>query len=150
MNFAVRNSTKFLDQLREYRLVNAQWTGMCVSGELVSLVVGSSVVKTWKWISLWNHIHSPSDSGRVRHLPWQPVRSDCKLTTSILFHNFFFHICTVHPAIIKVFYYQLMHKRIFLKEYYNLHFKCTLKRFLYHHSFYSMNEYYENQEDRRI
>jgi len=29
-----------------------------------------------------------------------------------------FHICTVHPAMIKViFYYQLMHKRIVLKEY---------------------------------
>ena len=26
-----------------------------------------------------------------------------------------FHICTVHPAIIKVFYYQLMHKRIVCK-----------------------------------
>jgi len=29
-------------------------------------------------------------------------------------------------------------------------FKCTLKRFLYYHSFYSMNEYYEYKEDRRI
>jgi len=29
-------------------------------------------------------------------------------------------------------------------------FKSTLKRFLYHHSFYSMNEYYEYKEDRRI
>ena len=29
-------------------------------------------------------------------------------------------------------------------------FKSTLKRFLYHHSFYSMNEYYEHKEDRRI
>jgi len=28
-------------------------------------------------------------------------------------HNF--HICTVHPAIIKVFYYQLMDKRIVFK-----------------------------------
>ena len=26
-----------------------------------------------------------------------------------------FRICTVHPAIIRVFYYQLMHKRIVLK-----------------------------------
>jgi len=26
-----------------------------------------------------------------------------------------FHICTMHPAIIKVFYYQLMHKRIVFK-----------------------------------
>jgi hypothetical protein len=25
-----------------------------------------------------------------------------------------------------------------------------LKRFLYHHSFYSMNEYYQYKEDRRI
>jgi len=30
------------------------------------------------------------------------------------------------------------------------YFKSTLKRFLYHNSFYSMNEYYENREDRRI
>ena len=30
------------------------------------------------------------------------------------------------------------------------YFKPTLKRFLYHHSFYSMNEYYEYKEDRRI
>jgi len=29
-------------------------------------------------------------------------------------------------------------------------FKSTLKRFLYHHSFYSMNEYYKHKEDRRI
>jgi hypothetical protein len=29
-------------------------------------------------------------------------------------------------------------------------FKSTLKRFLYHHSFYSLNEYYEYKEDRRI
>jgi hypothetical protein len=27
------------------------------------------------------------------------------------------------------------------------YFKTTLKRFLYHHSFYSMNEYYEYKED---
>jgi hypothetical protein len=31
-----------------------------------------------------------------------------------------------------------------------MYFKSTLKRFLYHHSFYSMNEYYEYKEDRRI
>jgi len=30
------------------------------------------------------------------------------------------------------------------------YFKSTLKRFLYHHSFYSMNGYYEYKEDRRI
>jgi len=30
------------------------------------------------------------------------------------------------------------------------YFKSTLKRFLYHHSFYSMNKYYEYKEDRRI
>ena len=30
------------------------------------------------------------------------------------------------------------------------YFKSTMKRFLYHHSFYSMNEYYECKEDRRI
>ena len=30
------------------------------------------------------------------------------------------------------------------------YFKSTLKRFLYHHSFYSMNEYYEYKEYRRI
>ena len=29
-------------------------------------------------------------------------------------------------------------------------FKSTFKRFLYHHSFYSMNEYYEYKEDIRI
>ena len=29
------------------------------------------------------------------------------------------------------------------------YFKPTLKRFLYHHSFYSMNEYYECKEERR-
>jgi hypothetical protein len=28
-------------------------------------------------------------------------------------------------------------------------FKSTLKRFLYHRSFYSMNEYYEYKEDRK-
>jgi hypothetical protein len=63
------------------------WAGACVSGELVSLVVGSSVVKTWKWISLWNHIHRPSDNGRLCRLPWQPVGYDCKRTTSILFYT---------------------------------------------------------------
>jgi len=63
------------------------WDGVCLSGELVSLVVGSSVVKTWKWFSLWNHIHRPGDNERLRRLPWQPVRSDCKRTTSILVHT---------------------------------------------------------------
>jgi hypothetical protein len=29
-------------------------------------------------------------------------------------------------------------------------FKSTSKRFLYHHSFYSINKYYEYKEDRRI
>jgi hypothetical protein len=29
-------------------------------------------------------------------------------------------------------------------------FKSTLKRFLYHHSFYSVNEYYAYKEDRRL
>jgi hypothetical protein len=29
-------------------------------------------------------------------------------------------------------------------------FKSTLKRFVYHHSFYSVNEYCEYKEDRRI
>ena len=29
-------------------------------------------------------------------------------------------------------------------------FKSTLKRFLYHHSFYSMNEYYQYKEDKRV
>jgi len=30
------------------------------------------------------------------------------------------------------------------------YFKSTLKRFLYHHSFYTMNEYYGYKEDKRI
>ena len=30
------------------------------------------------------------------------------------------------------------------------YFKSTFKRSLYHHSFYSMNEYYEYKEDRKI
>ena len=30
------------------------------------------------------------------------------------------------------------------------YFKSTLKRFLYHHTFYSMNEYYEYKEEGRI
>ena len=40
----------------------------------------------------------------------------------------------------------------FIKALTNDHkyFKSTLRRFLYHHSFYSMNEYYEYEEDRRI
>jgi hypothetical protein len=29
-------------------------------------------------------------------------------------------------------------------------FKSTLKRVLYHHSFYSIDEYYEYKEDRRV
>ena len=29
------------------------------------------------------------------------------------------------------------------------YFKSTMKSFLYHHSFYSMNEYYEYKEDKR-
>jgi len=29
-------------------------------------------------------------------------------------------------------------------------FKSTLKRFLCHHSFYSLNEYYTYKEDRRV
>ena len=32
----------------------------------------------------------------------------------------------------------------------HIYFKSTLKRFLYHHSFYSINEYYEYKEDKRI
>jgi hypothetical protein len=28
------------------------------------------------------------------------------------------------------------------------YFKATLKRFLYHHSVYSINEYYEYEEER--
>ena len=28
------------------------------------------------------------------------------------------------------------------------YFKSTLNRFLYHHSFYSVNEHYEHKEDR--
>jgi len=30
------------------------------------------------------------------------------------------------------------------------YFKSALKRFLYNHAFYSVNEYYEYKEDRRI
>lgn len=62
--------------------------GVCesVGGWLVSLVVGSSVTKTWKWISLWNCVHQLCYNGRMRRLPWQPVQSDCKGTTSILFN----------------------------------------------------------------
>jgi len=30
------------------------------------------------------------------------------------------------------------------------YFKSTLKRFLHHHSLYSMNDYYEYKEDKRI
>jgi len=33
---------------------------------------------------------------------------------------------------------------------YHKYFKSTLKSFSYHHSFYSMNEYYEYKENRRI
>jgi hypothetical protein len=29
-------------------------------------------------------------------------------------------------------------------------FKSTLKTFLYHHSFYSMNEYYQYKENKRV
>ena len=33
----------------------------------------------------------------------------------LFFHICYYHICTVHLAIIKDFYYQLMHKRIVSK-----------------------------------
>jgi len=40
----------------------------------------------------------------------------------------------------------------YIKAFTNDHkyFKSALKRFLYHHFFYSMNECYEYKEDRRI
>jgi len=42
-----------------------------------------------------------------------------------LFH--FFHICTVHPAIVKVFFfnYQLMHKRTVLKRSIKIYIKIA-------------------------
>jgi len=45
----------------------------------------------------------------------------------------------------------LNHLPQYIKALTNNHkyFKSTLKRFLYHHSFYSMNEYYKYKEDRR-
>jgi hypothetical protein len=49
---------------------------------------------------------------------------------------------------IKVFNYLPQYIKALTNNY--NYFKSTLKRFLYHHSFYSMNEYYEYKEDRRI
>jgi len=49
---------------------------------------------------------------------------------------------------IKVFNHLLQYIKALTND--HKYFKSTLKRFLYHHSFYSMNEYYEYKEDRRI
>jgi amino acid permease len=40
--------------------------------------------------------------------------------------KFSFHICTVHPAVIKVFYYRLMHKKIVLKRIITIYIKITI------------------------
>ena len=47
---------------------------------------------------------------------------------------------------IKVFNHLPQHIKALTND--HKYFKSTLKRFLYHHSFYSMNEYYEYKEDR--
>jgi len=54
----------------------------------------------------------PLSSGKFCKLLYDtiPVKS---LSADISFYNF--HICTVHPGIIKVVYYQLMRKRIVFK-----------------------------------
>jgi len=46
----------------------------------------------------------------------------------------------------------LNHLSQYIKDLGNDHkyFKSTLKRFVYHHSFYSMNEYSEYREDKSI
>jgi len=46
---------------------------------------------------------------------------------------------------IKVFNHLPQHIKALTND--HKYFKSTLKRFLYHHSFYSMNEYYEYKED---
>jgi len=49
---------------------------------------------------------------------------------------------------IKVFNHLLQYIKALTND--HKYFKSTLKRFLHHQSFYSMNEYYEYKEDRRI
>jgi hypothetical protein len=49
---------------------------------------------------------------KMTSLCFHPVFISCETVKKWLF----FHICTVHLVIIKVFYYQLMHKRIVLKK----------------------------------
>ena len=49
---------------------------------------------------------------------------------------------------IKVFYHLPQYIKALTSD--HKYFKSTLKRFLYRHSFYSVNEYYEYKEDRRI
>jgi hypothetical protein len=49
---------------------------------------------------------------------------------------------------IKVFHHLPQYIKALIND--HKYLKSTLKRFLYHHSFYSVNEYYEYKEDRRI
>jgi len=49
---------------------------------------------------------------------------------------------------IKVFNYLPQYIKALTND--HTYLKSTFKRFLYRHSFYSMNEYYEYKEDRRL
>jgi len=49
---------------------------------------------------------------------------------------------------IKVFNHLPHHLKALIND--QKYLKSALKRFLYHHSFYSMNEYYSFKEDRRV
>ena len=46
---------------------------------------------------------------------------------------------------IKIFNHLLQYLKIL--DHNSMHFRSTLKRFLYHHAFYSMGEYYEYKEN---
>ena len=54
----------------------------------------------------------------ILNKPFANVHQNMKYT--------FFHIRTVHPAIIEVFYYQLMHKRIVFERGDKIYIKITI------------------------
>jgi len=67
---------------------------------------------------------------------------ECNLVKCILLH------IGAYISGIKVFNHLPQYIKVLTND--HKYFKSTLKKFIYHYSFYSMNEYYEHKKDRRI